>query len=284
LCRPPNTNPNPNPNPTSPQHSLTHSLTHTQIGYLQTWLLYHNALSAGVAIEDVLKYARSSKEKSRSDTDVINELRSQVQEQDRLLKALAAGGAVGLGASAAGGERSGLLSGASARGTTSGYGALQAQLDGHFNQAQGQGQGQGMIELSSDIGRRGVPAAAFADGGKKVCFPLFLSLPCLCLPLSLSLFLPLCVFSSSPVLTPFSLFSPFSLSDARFLAPLQHPRQPQGAGLHANQRPQPRARLCVCTRVCARVRTRPAAAALPLVKKPSLRHHAAAAAVGRVWA
>ena len=33
-----------------------------QIGYFQTWLLYHNALSAGVAIEDILKHARKSKE------------------------------------------------------------------------------------------------------------------------------------------------------------------------------------------------------------------------------
>ena len=33
-----------------------------QIGYLQTWLLYHNALSSGVAIEDILKHARKTKE------------------------------------------------------------------------------------------------------------------------------------------------------------------------------------------------------------------------------
>ena len=33
-----------------------------QIGYLQTWLLYHNALSSGVVIEDVLKHARKTKE------------------------------------------------------------------------------------------------------------------------------------------------------------------------------------------------------------------------------
>ena len=33
-----------------------------QIGYFQTWLLYHNALSAGVAIEDILKHARKTKE------------------------------------------------------------------------------------------------------------------------------------------------------------------------------------------------------------------------------
>jgi hypothetical protein len=30
--------------------------------HIQTWLLYHNALSTGVVIEDILKYARTSKE------------------------------------------------------------------------------------------------------------------------------------------------------------------------------------------------------------------------------
>ena len=62
-------------------------LSTIQLSYLQTWLLYHNALSAGVAIEDVLKYARRSKEMGRSDSsDVVNELRAQLAEQERLLK------------------------------------------------------------------------------------------------------------------------------------------------------------------------------------------------------
>jgi len=60
-----------------------------QMGYLQTWLLYHNALSAGVAIEDVLKFARKNKEKFKTDTtEQVNELKAQVLEQERLLKGL----------------------------------------------------------------------------------------------------------------------------------------------------------------------------------------------------
>mgnify|MGYP005680216051 CR=1 FL=1 len=62
-----------------------------QIKYLQTWLLYHNALSAGVAIEDVLKYARKTKERGTiaSDTqDVVEQLKKQLAEQDKLLKAV----------------------------------------------------------------------------------------------------------------------------------------------------------------------------------------------------
>jgi callose synthase len=65
-------------------------LSTIQLSYLQTWLLYHNALSAGVAIEDVLKYARRSKEMGRrsDSSDVVNELRAQLAEQERLLKTL----------------------------------------------------------------------------------------------------------------------------------------------------------------------------------------------------
>ena len=60
-----------------------------QIGYLQTWLLYHNALSAGVAIEDVLKYARKTKESAIEDADnSINDLRAQLAEQQRTIKML----------------------------------------------------------------------------------------------------------------------------------------------------------------------------------------------------
>ena len=101
---------------------------------MQTWLLYHNALSAGVAIEDVLKYARTNKEKRQTEADLIHDLRAQVQEQDRVLKMLsqaaaaagmsmdgaaAGGGSGGGGGGAGSGERSALMG--SARGP--GYGA-----------------------------------------------------------------------------------------------------------------------------------------------------------------
>lgn len=52
-----------------------------QLGYYQTWLLYHNALSSGVEIDDILKHARRSK-------DVVGELRAQVAEQQDLIRRL----------------------------------------------------------------------------------------------------------------------------------------------------------------------------------------------------
>lgn len=61
-----------------------------QVGVLQTWLLYHNALSSGVAIEDILKYARKTKEKADGESDVIGELRAQVAQQERLIKQMMA--------------------------------------------------------------------------------------------------------------------------------------------------------------------------------------------------
>jgi callose synthase len=58
-------------------------------GILQTWLLYHNALSSGVVIEDILKYARKSKEKAGEESEVsIAELKAQLAEQDRTIKML----------------------------------------------------------------------------------------------------------------------------------------------------------------------------------------------------
>ena len=61
----------------------------SQLGYFQTWLLYHNALSSGVEIEDILKYARRSKEQhATDDATVVHELRAQVSEQQRLIRHL----------------------------------------------------------------------------------------------------------------------------------------------------------------------------------------------------
>lgn len=57
-----------------------------QLGYFQTWLLYHNALSAGVEIEDILKFARKSKERVGDEPEVVAELRAQVAEQQRLIR------------------------------------------------------------------------------------------------------------------------------------------------------------------------------------------------------
>ena len=66
-------------------------LSGLQIAYLQTWLLYHNALSAGVVIDDILKYARKTKEQAIVEVNQMSDLRSQVAEQDRIIKSLLQG-------------------------------------------------------------------------------------------------------------------------------------------------------------------------------------------------
>lgn len=70
------------------------SLLLFQMSALQTWLLYHNALSTGVAIEDILKYARSSKDKAREESNkeenaaVILELKRQLAAQEAQIQLL----------------------------------------------------------------------------------------------------------------------------------------------------------------------------------------------------
>ena len=64
--------------------------------HVQTWLLYHNALSSDVVIEDILKYSRRSQEKEggRGDGDVdsqVEQLRAMIMKQDLLLKKLIEG-------------------------------------------------------------------------------------------------------------------------------------------------------------------------------------------------
>lgn len=50
--------------------------------------MYHNALSAGVVIDDILKHARKTKEQASDDSDLIHELKKHVLEQDRLIKSM----------------------------------------------------------------------------------------------------------------------------------------------------------------------------------------------------
>jgi callose synthase len=60
-------------------------------GLIQTWLLYHNALSADVVVSDILRYARKSQESGsggEANEDLIEqlgELRRIVQKQEQLL-------------------------------------------------------------------------------------------------------------------------------------------------------------------------------------------------------
>ena len=66
---------------------ILYVLSVIQLGVLQTWLLYHNALDAGVAIEDILQYAKR-KQDGEVDEAVVIELRNQLMEQDKLIKHL----------------------------------------------------------------------------------------------------------------------------------------------------------------------------------------------------
>jgi len=64
--------------------------------YIQTWLLYHNALSNDVVVSDILRYARKNQEAmsgSENEEDLmeqINELRRMVMKQEQMLKAVGA--------------------------------------------------------------------------------------------------------------------------------------------------------------------------------------------------
>jgi len=61
---------------------------------LQTWLLYHNALSTNVVVSDILKYARKSKdsggagEANQDLLDQVNELKKVVHKQEMLLESM----------------------------------------------------------------------------------------------------------------------------------------------------------------------------------------------------
>lgn len=60
-------------------------------GHIQTWLLYHNALSTNVVVSDILRYARKTKESGGSGeanedlVEQVAELRKLVQKQDQIL-------------------------------------------------------------------------------------------------------------------------------------------------------------------------------------------------------
>lgn len=61
--------------------------------YIQTWLLYHNALSSDVVVSDILKYARKNKEAAVSGeenealSEQVTELRKIVQKQEEIMVA-----------------------------------------------------------------------------------------------------------------------------------------------------------------------------------------------------
>ena len=66
--------------------------------HLQTWLLYHNALSSDVVVHNILRYARKSQESGGNAPpnddllDQISELRKVVQKQEVMIKSLSGSG------------------------------------------------------------------------------------------------------------------------------------------------------------------------------------------------
>ena len=121
---------------------------------MQTWLLYHNALSAGVVIEDILKHARKSKERATmvDDSNSIIEMRTQLAEQERtirmLLAARATGGDVELS------ERSSLLSAGDKSTAASRRGSAFA------------GSPYGSLDINVSVGEAAARAAAAAAVGQ----------------------------------------------------------------------------------------------------------------------
>eukprot|EP00638_Chattonella_subsalsa_P004550 CAMPEP_0117750646 /NCGR_PEP_ID=MMETSP0947-20121206/10498_1 /TAXON_ID=44440 /ORGANISM="Chattonella subsalsa, Strain CCMP2191" /LENGTH=2124 /DNA_ID=CAMNT_0005568865 /DNA_START=100 /DNA_END=6474 /DNA_ORIENTATION=+ len=63
---------------------------------IQTWLLFNNALSRGVAVDDILKFASKAKAKEDDDIDVA-ELRKRVAHQEALINTLIANGGASKG-------------------------------------------------------------------------------------------------------------------------------------------------------------------------------------------
>eukprot|EP00981_Chlorochromonas_danica_P015402 scaffold12037_cov159-Ochromonas_danica.AAC.3 len=59
-----------------------------QLGYVQTWLLYQNALSKGIEIDDILQFARHTKENARSETENVNELKAKLAAQEKKIQEL----------------------------------------------------------------------------------------------------------------------------------------------------------------------------------------------------
>merc|ERR1711935_765654 len=65
-------------------------------GMIQTWLLYHNALSTNVVVSDILRYARRTKEsggigagEANEDLlDQVNELKKVVNKQEKMLESM----------------------------------------------------------------------------------------------------------------------------------------------------------------------------------------------------
>jgi len=66
--------------------------------HIQTWLLYHNALSSDVVVSNILRYARKSQESGGTTApnedlvEQISELRKLVQKQEQMIENIGSGG------------------------------------------------------------------------------------------------------------------------------------------------------------------------------------------------
>lgn len=66
--------------------------------YIQTWLLYHNALSSDVVVSNILRYARKSQESGGTSApnedlvEQISELRKVVQKQEQMIENIGSSG------------------------------------------------------------------------------------------------------------------------------------------------------------------------------------------------
>ena len=77
---------------------LLHRMLYLQIPHhIQTWLLYHNALSTDVVVSNILRYARKSQESGGTSApnedlvEQISELRRIVQKQEQMIESLGSG-------------------------------------------------------------------------------------------------------------------------------------------------------------------------------------------------
>jgi callose synthase len=54
--------------------------------YIQTWLLYHNALSSDVVVSDILRYARRNQQSGRSNAESSHDLSEEVAELKQIIQ------------------------------------------------------------------------------------------------------------------------------------------------------------------------------------------------------
>lgn len=136
--------------------------------HVQTWLLYHNALSSDVVVSDILRYARKSQESGggtgENNEDLVeqvSELRKLVQKQEQLLTA---SGIVGGDQSRAGTSTSGMTgSTMSAPNVPVQGGVNKSQTEGQNRPGYGRALSMSGIDVWSDMALGDVSGAPYAQ-------------------------------------------------------------------------------------------------------------------------